>query len=234
MTIVVYDACHEFAIGRVSLLNTITLNRSAQMWSKVNALIPIAAVILTACGSPIALDNKTTDEAITSTVTPWSYQSQTDKMRASKSWTAINVSENKADMQFPYEGGSPVHIELWQSDNESSSNQQPILVLENGQFDCHSCQLAVKFDDGPVLESSGTRQDCGESQCINLNITEDLNEFGTKKYIGFHKRLIGSKKMTIEVPLYHFGSFQYEFNTSGLIWPQPGAPTQASPKSIKS
>lgn len=30
--------------------------------------------------------------------------------------------------------------------------------------------------------------------------------------------LRGSKRVVIEVPLYHYGSYQYEFNTAGLRW----------------
>lgn len=146
-------------------------------------------------------------------------------MRKERTWTANNAASNVAQLDFPYEGGTTATIELVQGQRDDPENQQAILIVNNGQIDCSAtCSMSLKFDDGEVLESTGVKTDCGSGQCVNLSIGRDLEAFGTKAYKGFHKRLKASRHLTIEVPIYRFGRHQFEFETSGLVWPQPGAP----------
>lgn len=165
---------------------------------------------------------------------PWSYDVQTDGMRKTRTWFALNEASNQAQLDFPYQGGTTAKIQLEQNEKDSPENQQPTLIIHNGQLDCDGnlCDIGLKFDDGEVFTSRGTKTDCGSDQCVNLNITEDTDHFGTKKYIGFHKRLRASKKLVLEVPIYKFGRYQFEFNTSGLVWPQPDAPKTGEGTSI--
>ena len=146
-------------------------------------------------------------------------------MRKLQTWYASDEALNPAQLQFPYQGGTTATIQLAQSQKDDPSNQQATLVLHNGQIDCAGgCLLNMKFDGGEMLYSSGTKESCGEDECINLPVSNDTDDFGTKAYKGFHKRLYASRHLTIEVPLYKFGSYQFEFDTRGLVWPQPGAP----------
>lgn len=182
------------------------------------------ALAVAACG-PAPTEN-TTAAAPEVRASPWAYRIHDDAMRKERTWIASNEAINPAQLDFPYQGGTTATIQLVQGQKDDPDNQQATLILHNGQIDCSStCDISLKFDDGEVLESSGTRTDCGEDQCVNLPVTGDIEAFGTKAYQGFHKRIRASKHLTIEVPLYKFGRHQFELDTSGLVWPQPGAPT---------
>lgn len=155
-------------------------------------------------------------------VAEWQYQSGIDRMRGTRWWEASVNAAEKAQVGFPYEGGTAARILLSQSSNEGPFNQQATLILENGQIDCYECIIELKFDDGRVFESHGRRTFCGEAQCLNLNVFRDGNydpDIGN-----FAQNLVSAQKVTIEVPVYRFGSFQYTFDVAGLQWPQPGAP----------
>ena len=155
----------------------------------------------------------------------WTYQTTDDAMRKTRTWYASDAVVNPAQLGFPYEGGTTATIQLTQGLKDDPSNQQATLILHNGQIDCAGgCELNLKFDDGEVLYSTGTKGSCGDDECLNLPVSNDTDAFGTKSYKGFHKRLYASRRLTVEVPLYKYGRHQFEFDTAGLVWPQPGAP----------
>lgn len=191
-------------------------------------LIVICCMLLVGCG------NEATERQSSATTRSlsWSYDTQTDAMRKQRSWFASNVSTNEAQLSFPYEGGTSAILQLTQDETEDPDNQQAILILQNGQLDCSTCYISLKFDDGKVFESVGTKSDCGSDQCLNVNVSDDIEKLGTSGYVGFHKRLLASRKLVIEVPIYKFGPFQFQFKTSDLVWPQPNAPKQGARSDI--
>ena len=163
----------------------------------------------------------------------WRYVNGHDDMRGTQWWSAALTSNNKPELSPPYVGGSPARIQLVQSSDEDPFNEQPQLILSNGQIDCFDCSVAIKFDDGPVLYSTGRRSDCGEEQCINLNLAGselDDPKASVEEWTAmasFTRQLVKAKTVTVEVPIYRYGLFQYHFNVAGLIWPQRGAPAGA-------
>lgn len=193
----------------------------------------LALLVLTSCEQP----NSTSENQVTASPSPvsaWNYRIYDDAMRKKRTWIANITASNPAQLEFPYFGGTSATIELVQGHYDHPENQQPMLILSNGQLDCSTeCYLSVKFDDSEVFDSVGTKTNCGEDQCVNLNIRQDIDTFGTPASFGFHKRMARSKKMIIETPIYGFGTHQFEFSTAGLVWPQPGAPTSGEGTGIR-
>jgi hypothetical protein len=182
---------------------------------------PTCALFVAACG-PVPASTETS--ATASKTDPWTYHVYVDDMRKERTWIANNYAKNPAQLDFPYDGGTDATIQLSQDETDDPQNRQAILTLHNGQIDCGGdCDVSLKFDDGEVIESNGTKTDCGTAQCINLNV--DSERLGSKGYQGFHDRLKASKRLTVEVPIFNFGPYQFHFDISGLVWPQPGAPT---------
>src|SRR5579884_818339 len=156
----------------------------------------------------------------------WRYATDADQMRGTKWWGASLYAGDKALLGFPYAGGTPARIVLGQSSNEGPFDERPMLILENGQIDCYGCRISFKFDDGPILESIGSKTDCGEAQCVILNAYKEGTY--TPDTLDFTQHLLKAHKLTIEVPIYQHGNHQYTFDLTGLEWPRPGAPRAAA------
>lgn len=123
-------------------------------------------------------------------------------------------SLNAPNLPFPYRGGSPVHMNLGKI-GDRILPEEPYLTLDRGQFDCKGdidfadrCNVAVKVDDGEVFYLKATAETCGPSQCLNLGRGPHS--------LSLMAQLKSAKRVTIEVPLYKFGSYQYQFNASGF------------------
>jgi hypothetical protein len=153
----------------------------------------------------------------------WSYTSSTDKMRGTTTYYASRYSYNEPNLEFPYQGGSPLELELWRyKGNNDPYPDEPVLSLSKGQFDCRSdgCILAMKFDAGPLFYRKATQTDCGSEQCLNISLDGMSPDPRNKPLM---KRARMANVLTIEVPIWHYGSYQYEFHVAGLKWPDtPG------------
>jgi hypothetical protein len=153
----------------------------------------------------------------------WKYSEHVDKMRGHISWTATLKSSNRPELEFPYEGGSPTYLRLSKLQGDPSDNYGPEIVLENGQFDCslygggNSCLITVKVDDEKPRDLRGVSSDCGSAKCLRL-FDEAAIEQGGQVYQPVIDMFRRSKHVTIELPLYQYGSYQYEFDTQNLQW----------------
>jgi hypothetical protein len=156
----------------------------------------------------------------------WQYDEYKDEMRGTRSWSATLQSLNQPTLGFPYEGGSPVYIRLSGTEGEGGE-YAPEVVLENGQFDCSqyggttSCLITVKSDDHEPYDLRGVETDCGSAKCMRI-LDEGAIDAGDDGgvYSNVIEMIKKSKRLTIELPLYGYGSYQYQFDTSGLNWPK--------------
>lgn len=178
-----------------------------------------ALAFLSACNQP------TTDTQATAAEVPakptWTYGITEDKMRGNGTYWAQLKSSNQPELDFPYEGGSPITLQIVkQKGDPHPDNYAPELILTNGQFDCsglqypNRCYVSVKADDQPVELLLGSSDDCGSARCLGLQ----NDPSGAKVNVSFVETIRAAKRLTIEVPLYRYGSYQYEFDVAGLNW----------------
>ncbi|MCU4517791.1 zinc ribbon domain-containing protein [Acinetobacter radioresistens] len=138
----------------------------------------------------------------------WIYKEETDEMRGSKKYSAYAVSSNKVDFEFPHQGGASMAINL----RKDKTGTDVMLIMDKGQFFCgiQGCEVAFKFDDGPV-------------QSITMIDPDNLN---TKVLFVMHDRtedkiisqLKNSKTLMIEAPFFQDGKRQFKFDVTGLNW----------------
>lgn len=174
---------------------------------------------LTACDSSQTNSAQLNEEPATASPS-WQYEESVDEMRNRRHWTATLVSSNAPQLDFPYEGGSPITLELLRWDNPPDSFS-PTFALQNGQFNCHgssnACYVTVKFDDNPPEDVRAVKLDCGSDQCLRLFRDMDLESGAEPKPILDSIR--EAKTLIVEAPLYQYGAFQYRFAVAGLNWP---------------
>lgn len=158
----------------------------------------------------------------------WSYDVSKDDMRGTTRWAANLRATDMPLLDFPYEGGSPASISIGQSSDEGPFDEGAYLVFSHGQLECGQvCYLSAKFDNGKVFEIASPRQDCGQDQCVNLSIRNDIDDLvNGKPPRSFAREMINAKMLVLEVPIYKFGNYQFKFNIENLKWPQPGAPLE--------
>ena len=142
----------------------------------------------------------------TSALAQWRYKTSEDKMRGAKTKVAELRSTNRAQLDFPYRGGST--LELTVRKRSSEDDTDVIFWLERGQIPCHSdCSITTKFDNDEVKEWAGTGPQSHRGDTI---FVDNANEF--------LERLKIAKRLTVEVLIFNHGRFQYTFNVSGLKW----------------
>ena len=179
------------------------------------------ALALSGCQQPkfAATDPNANAVGAPRTEPSWSYGVEKDEMRNSRSRWAQLESSNSPQLEFPYAGGSPVTLSLWKHEGETyPDNVSPRLVLSNGQFDCSddgkACYVDIKVDHAKPVTLYAVKDDCGSDQCLALH-NDPAGPLAAKSVIA---ALRGSKRITIEVPLYKYGTYQYQFNTARLVW----------------
>jgi hypothetical protein len=143
--------------------------------------------------------------ASTAASAQWTYRTTEDKMRESKTKFAELKSLNKAQLGFPYRGGSALQLIIRKS-GEAEANT--VFFLDRGQLPCHTdCKLIAKFDDDEIKNWEGTGPASSSSDAIFVDEAAD-----------FLARLKSAKKLVVEVLVYDHGRVQFTFNVRGLKW----------------
>jgi len=135
----------------------------------------------------------------------WSYRTTNDSMRGTKTRFAELNSTNRAQLSFPYGGGSKLQLIIRK---KSDADTDVVFLLDRGQVPCHTdCRMAAKFDDDEVAEWELSGPASGRSASLFVDEAND-----------FLERLKTAKKLVVEVQIYDHGSFQFTFNPKGLKW----------------
>lgn len=135
----------------------------------------------------------------------WTYRTTEDKMRDTKAKFAELKSGNKAQLGFPYRGGSTLQLIL-RKDRDAETDV--VFVLDRGQLPCHSnCKIAAKFDDDEVSNWEGTGPASSSSDALFVDEAKD-----------FLTRLKTAKKLVVEVLIYDHGRTQFTFTVRTLKW----------------
>ena len=94
---------------------------------------------------------------------------------------------------------------------------EPAVTLKNGQFDCkggddfNSCALAIKADNGQVFSMTAVEFKCDPAKCLWLRPAH-------RGKLTLIPILRTANNVTIELPLYGNGSYQYRFHVAGFKW----------------
>jgi len=180
----------------------------------------VGVLLLSACGQ--SAPQQGSEAEISQVAKPtWVYGESIDKMRGEKWFYAELQSSNQPDLGSPYSGGSPLTLQFSKLQGETyPDNYAPRLILSNGQYDCssyghpNSCSITAKADNQKPIELLGVESDCGDAKCLILN-NDPSGPLSGKSVIPLLRK---ANRLIVEVPLYRFGSYQYEFNTAGLDW----------------
>lgn len=136
----------------------------------------------------------------------WTYRTTNDQMREIKTKFAELNSSNRAQLGFPYQGGSVLQLIIRKRSNEQISDVE--FWINSGQIPCRAeCNIVTKFDDDEVKEWAATGSESGRN---NLLFVDDATDF--------IERLKNAKKLIVEVQIYDYGRFQYSYNPKNLKW----------------
>lgn len=139
-------------------------------------------------------------------VNAWEYTTNTDKVSGKPISHAIILSNNKFNLDFPYQGGTFGKLNIRK---HPRAGRDVIFTINKGQLICgvSGCQISVKFDDKPAYKVGGTEAADHSSDILFLGSYDKLV-----------RDLKASKKMVIEVTFYQQGGKVFEFNTANLKW----------------
>lgn len=182
-------------------------------WIKFTVICTAPVVILAACDRNRSAETTTTTAGVVSqpSVQPsgWEMISQKDELRetvtragilTSTDTTSLSSGETAADLQW-----------IMAADGSGAIIR---LHFSKGQLDCSSpsysnlCIIDAKFENGPLVQFTGSRQDCGQDECLNLSQRAE-NEHGPDPEL----LIPTAHSFIIAVPFYKNGEYQFHFTT---------------------
>lgn len=136
----------------------------------------------------------------------WEYSNNTDKVSGKQATQASLLSDNRFQLDFPYQGGTVGELQVRK---HPRYGKDIIFSVNKGQLLCSvsGCQVSVKVDGKPPYKVSATEPADHSSDTLFLGSYDKLL-----------KDIKASKKVIIEVTFFQQGSKPFEFNTAGLKW----------------
>lgn len=135
----------------------------------------------------------------------WRYSASVDQMTGNRAYFAEIYSENTVNFDFPYNGEQRGKLILR---DHPSFGKSVMFRIEQGQLLCHSfssCNVKVRFDDGPAERWGGNEPRDHTSELLFIS-----------NYSLFYKRLLKAKTVRIQVDVYQEGSPVFEFHIAGF------------------
>lgn len=135
----------------------------------------------------------------------WAYRFDADKMSGEVMAIASVASSNTISLDFPYAGAQRGRLGLR---NHPRWGRDVIFAIERGQIPCTSwdgCSVKVRFDNEKPFIVGASRAEDGSTEAVFL-----------KGYASLERKIRTSKKMLIEVNIYHGGSPVFEFDIDGF------------------
>lgn len=137
----------------------------------------------------------------------WLYDSRKDELHGTTTKFAVTESLNKANFDFPYDGGSNLMLSV----RKNHAGADVYITISKGQFVCgvvDGCEVAFKFDDGNIMNVTMVEPDSHASDVlfIKLDSTEDkiINKLET------------SKNLIIAPKFYEYGDVLFTFDVSNF------------------
>lgn len=139
----------------------------------------------------------------------WRYHRSVDEMRGTETRTACITATNRLEFQFPYQGGSTAELCL----RQKGRTFDVFVAVSRGQLICHlgDCPIALKVDDGAVIEVGGDPPDSAAHDMAFLRRGSTVRQ-----------KLLRARRFVVEATFYRDGARQMVFEgAQGLIWPPP-------------
>jgi hypothetical protein len=175
--------------------------------SELNA----ASVELNATEMNAAEMNATSDVDLPVAPSDWDYSDTFDQVRNATIYFASLESENTANFDFPYQGGSKLRLSVrW----HPQYGQEVMLKISKGQFVCgvDDCSGTINFGSGPQIISLSEPTDNSSDTLFITDSSEIIDQL--KK----------AKQVVVELPFYQEGNRQFTFEAkAALVWPPKGA-----------
>lgn len=140
----------------------------------------------------------------------WKYGTQKDSFEKTEVKYAELVSENYADIGFPY-GKVRLTVELR---SDSKEGDYALFYLSKGIIDCETeyrCLAKLKVNDDDAFEITSSRGQFGRSS----GFVHDAD------YYPFAKAMTKAGVLIVRVPVYGFGNVDFRFKNPGVKWPVP-------------
>ena len=167
-------------------------------------------VLASMCDSGETSEGSTNDSiakpASTSQKT-WTVQTSTDEMRGTKDTFATLESDNEAEFEFPYAGGSTLKFTVRKT---AKFGTGVLLSIHPGQFNSTGLEgsdyVTIKFDDGPLKKYH-----------YNVSGSGDMDVIFLKKEQELISKLKTAKKIMVEATFFQEGVEQFTFTVDKTL-----------------
>lgn len=135
----------------------------------------------------------------------WSYSQDADPMSKGIRYSALVLSSNTVNFDFPYSGKQHAMLTLRV---DPRYGKDVIFSIEKGQILCHSyedCMVLVRFDDGEASNYTAVGAADNSTNIIFI-----------RNYGRFVESMLKAKKVRISTNIYHEGAPIFEFDVSGF------------------
>lgn len=151
------------------------------------------------------VNNSVTNKSEEINTENWRYDNLRDDLHNSGIKFATTTSLNKANFNFPYNGGSNLILAV----RKNHAGYDVYITITKGQFVCgivDGCEVAFKFDDGNIMNITMVKPDSHDSDTLFVKL--DSTE---QKIIN---KLKASKRLIIAPKFYQYGDVQFAFDVS--------------------
>lgn len=158
----------------------------------------------------VAQNSNTATKDVKQPVQNWIVTESTDEMRNTKSVTMTNISKNSVDFEFPYQGGSNLHLIV----RNRGGEKDLIIGISKGQFTCSSyqgCNVQFKFDDQAIQTIEMVGSDSRDSDVLFVSSSKTTD--------ALINRIANSRKLVVEPNFYKEGKRQFTFDLDGFKKP---------------
>lgn len=135
----------------------------------------------------------------------WYYSKDYDEMNERTIYFATCTSLNSHEFEFPYNGGSELYLII----RNMGEGNEVLLRISKGSIygSLNNEIIRFKFDDGKPESYSFNSASDGSSELAFLNQPNKLLN-----------KILKSKKVKIDIPIFQEGRPVFDFNVEGLKW----------------
>lgn len=134
----------------------------------------------------------------------WSYSDSVDSMTGKKTKTAMTISTNEVNFEFPYNGGAFASLYVRKDPRMGNAI---IFKVSKGQISCpyDGCKILMRFEDQSPIYVRGRFPETHSSDTLFLG-----------DYSTLLKKIKKNTGLLIEVPFYQNGNEQFHFDIENL------------------
>lgn len=134
----------------------------------------------------------------------WNVSKSIDEMTDKEVVTAIAYSSNKAQFDFPYDGGSILRMYVRKIENKLDV----FFYISKGQFDCNSYtgtdKITIRFGEEPAISYKACESATHDSQYIFIAKSSDAR--------AILEKCKSAKDIKVQVSFFSQGSRVFNFN----------------------